>query len=77
MEAANKQKNINGKTEGMVQTKTMDKTQNKTMDKAQMVDSASMGEDMDKMSILKKWWFWVAVGAGVLILAFIVWFFLF
>lgn len=77
MEAVSQQKNMNGKAEGMVQTKSMDKADTKTMNNVQAGSSAAMGEGMEKTFLFKKWWFWVAVAAGIIILAFIVWFFLF
>lgn len=71
MEAVNKQKNMNGKAEGMVQ-------QSKSTDKIQAMNKdASMNEEMGQESLFKKWWFWVAVAAGILIIIFAVWFFLF
>ncbi len=76
MEAVSKQKNMNGKTEGMVQTKSMGKADTKMTGNAQAGSSVA-SEGMEEKSLFKKWWFWVAVSAGIIILAFVVWFFLF
>jgi hypothetical protein len=62
METESVQKNMNGKSQGMVQPA-------KPMEPA-------MPEEMEKMSLFKKWWFWAIVGGVFVILLLILFFYL-
>ncbi|MCW8966743.1 MAG: hypothetical protein OQK82_08685 [Candidatus Pacearchaeota archaeon] len=75
MEAESVQNNMNGKTKGMAKTAAPATTPTQAMAQPSADGSMSMqGGIMEKMPFLKKWWFWVIVGAVVIGLAF-VWFF--
>ncbi len=65
MEAISEQKNTNGKAQGIAkQTQPDGKT-----------TLPIEGESSEKMSFLKKWWFWAAIGTVIVIGALV--FFLF
>ncbi|MEN7982418.1 MAG: hypothetical protein ABFQ65_03140 [Nanoarchaeota archaeon] len=55
MESASEQKNINGKPQGIAQP-------------AKAIENPmSENGESEKMSFFKKWWFWAAIGAVVVI----------
>jgi len=64
MESESVQKNMNGKSQGMAQT-------SKVVEPQMPVE-----EESEKMPILKKWWFWAAIGGAVIILGLILFFLL-
>ena len=68
METINKQKGVNGDLKTNVQptTKAAGVVQPITN-----VAEAQVPVEGDKMSLLKKWWFWATIGGAVLVIALI------
>jgi hypothetical protein len=58
MEAVNKQKGMNGNVKEGIQDP------NKAISQ---IDGAQMPVEGEKMSFLKKWWFWAAIGAVIVL----------
>lgn len=62
MEAVDKQKGMNGNVKGGVQD-----TKKAVPQATSQTAEAQMPAGEGKTSLLKKWWFWAAIGAVVLI----------